>query len=203
MIKGNMEFVMIDDQKVVYENALALAKQSSENNKNVLIINGGPGTGKSVVAVNLLVALTKKGLLAHYVSKNAAPRAVYQSKLTGTLRQTEISNLFKGSGAFVGCKKNTFDALIVDEAHRLNEKSGLYGNLGENQVKEIIAASKFSVFFIDEDQKVQFSFEELKPGLFKVIPKTTLKEGEYCFIYSASVPSQYSNDKVFDFSVER
>jgi len=56
---------------------------------------------------------------------------------------------------------------------------------------------------IDEDQKVQFSFEEVKPGIFKVKSKATLKEGEYCFIYSASVPSQYSNDKVFDFTVVR
>jgi hypothetical protein len=56
---------------------------------------------------------------------------------------------------------------------------------------------------IDENQKVQFGFEELKPGIFKITPKTTLKEGEYCFIYSASVPSQYSNDKVFDFSVRK
>ncbi|MEO8769981.1 MAG: hypothetical protein ABI402_07845 [Ferruginibacter sp.] len=54
---------------------------------------------------------------------------------------------------------------------------------------------------IDEDQKIQFDFEEVKPGIFKVKPKSNLKEGEYCFIYSASVPSQYSNDKVFDFSV--
>jgi len=154
MLKGNQEFIMIDDQKVVYENALALAKHSSAENKNVLIVSGGPGTGKSVVAINLLVALTKKGMLAQFVSKNAAPRAVYQSKLTGTMRQTAITNLFKGSGAFVAGDKNIFDALIVDEAHRLNEKSGMYGNLGDNQVKEIIAASKFSVFFIDEDQKV-------------------------------------------------
>ena len=77
MIKGNQEFVMIDDQKVVYENALALAKKASLTNKQVLIVQGGPGTGKSVVAINLLVELTKTGLLAHYVSKNAAPRAVY------------------------------------------------------------------------------------------------------------------------------
>lgn len=154
MLKGNEEFIMIDDQKLVYENALALAKKSSAENKNVLIVQGGPGTGKSVVAINLLVALTKKGLLAQFVSKNAAPRKVYESKLTGTLRPTQIQNLFKGSGAFVAGEKNCFDALIVDEAHRLNEKSGMYGNLGDNQVKEIIRASKFSVFFIDEDQKV-------------------------------------------------
>lgn len=154
MIKGNQEFVMIDDQKVVYENALALAKRASEKQKQVLIVQGGPGTGKSVVAVNLLVQLTKIGLLAQYVSKNAAPRAVYEAKLTGSIKPTVIRNLFRGSGAFVETTNNEFDALIVDEAHRLNKFSGLFGNLGENQIKEIIAASKCSIFFIDEDQRV-------------------------------------------------
>ena len=154
MIKGNQEFVMIDDQKVVYENALALAKKASEKNKQVLIVQGGPGTGKSVVAINLLVQLTKLGLLAQYVSKNAAPRAVYESRLTGSLRPTVIRNLFRGSGSFIDTNNSEFDALIVDEAHRLNKHSGLFGNLGENQIKEIINASKFSVFFIDEDQRV-------------------------------------------------
>jgi DUF2075 family protein len=62
--------------------------------------------------------------------------------------------MFKGSGSFTEAQPNEFDTLIVDEAHRLNAKSGIYKNLGENQVKEIIRASKFSVFFIDEDQKV-------------------------------------------------
>lgn len=56
---------------------------------------------------------------------------------------------------------------------------------------------------IDDEQKIQFDFEEVKPGIFKVTSKTALKEGEYCFIYSAAVPSQYSNDKVFDFSVTK
>ncbi len=154
MLKGQEEFIMIDDQKVVYENALSLCKRSSPENKNVLIVTGGPGTGKSVVAIHLLAALTKKGLLAQFVSKNAAPRKVYESKLTGTFRPTAISNLFKGSGSFVESEENCFDALIVDEAHRLNAKSGMYGNLGENQVKEIIHSAKCSVFFIDEDQKV-------------------------------------------------
>lgn len=154
MIKGNQEFVMIDDQKIVYENALSLARKSDKNNKNVLIVEGGPGTGKSVVAINLIVAITKLGLNTQYVTKNAAPRAVFESKLTGTLKKTEISNMFTGSGSYIGCDNNTFDCLIVDEAHRLNEKSGMFKNLGENQIKEIIEASKSSVFFIDEDQKV-------------------------------------------------
>lgn len=154
MIKGKEEFVLIDDQKIVYENALAIAKQASDTTKTVLIAKGGPGTGKSVIAINLLVTLSKLGMLCRYVSKNAAPRAVYESRLTGIRRKTEISNLFSGSGVFTGIEPNAFDVLIVDEAHRLNQKSGLYGNLGDNQIKEIIAAAKSVIFFVDEDQLV-------------------------------------------------
>lgn len=154
MLKGNDEFIMIDDQKVVYENALSLAKKASSEKKQVLIVQGGPGTGKSVVAINLLVKLTSQKYLAQYVTKNAAPREVYKTKLTGTFRQTEISNFFTGSGSFVNTMPNIFDVLIVDEAHRLNAKSGMFKNLGENQIKEIMNSSKLSVFFIDENQKV-------------------------------------------------
>lgn len=154
MMKGNREFVLVDDQKVVFENAVALSRRASADSKQVVIIKGGPGTGKSVVAINLLVELSKLGLVGKYVSKNAAPRAVYKAKLAGILRQIEISNLFSGSGAFVDTEANTFDVLIVDEAHRLNEKSGLYGNLGENQIKELIASAKCTVFFVDDDQIV-------------------------------------------------
>jgi len=156
MLTGNQEFVLIDDQKVVFESALVIAAKASEKSKQVLIVEGGPGTGKSVVAVNLLVSLTAKRLVAKYVTKNAAPRAVFHSKLTGTFRRTAIENLFTGSGSFTSAKKNEFDALVIDEAHRLNERSGLYANLGENQIKELIDAAKFSVFFIDEDQRVTF-----------------------------------------------
>jgi len=154
MLKGNAEFVMIDDQKLVYETALKLTEKATANKKKVLIVKGGPGTGKSVVAVNLLTEITRRGLLAQYVSKNRAPREVYQSKLTGSLRKTVIENLFRGSGGFIHTKPNVFDTLIVDEAHRLNEKSGLYGNLGEHQMKELINAARCTVFFIDEDQQV-------------------------------------------------
>lgn len=154
MLKGNDEFVLIDDQKVAYESAMKLARESSETNKNVLIIEGGPGTGKSVLAINLLVELTNREHVAQYVTRNSAPREVYKAKLTGSFTRSRIDNMFSSSGSFHSVKDNEFDALLVDEAHRLNEKSGMYSNLGENQVKEIVSASKLSVFFIDEDQRV-------------------------------------------------
>lgn len=156
MIAGKQEFVLVDDQKVVFETALSMAARADEKAKQVVIIEGGPGSGKSVVAINLLVALTGRRLVAKYVTKNAAPRTVFESVLAGTHRKSQISNLFSGSGAFSETRANVFDALVVDEAHRLNEKSGLYGNLGKNQIQELIGASKCSIFFLDEDQRVTF-----------------------------------------------
>jgi len=49
----------------------------------VLIVHGGPATGKSVVAIKLLAAfIARHGNLCG-VAKKSAPRAVYVAKLTG------------------------------------------------------------------------------------------------------------------------
>lgn len=154
MLKGNDEFVMLDDQKVVYESAVYLAKKAQGGTKQVLIVEGGPGTGKSVLAVNLLVNLTAEGIASQYVTKNSAPRSVYSVKLSGSYKKSYINNLFVGSGNFIETIPNTMGALIVDEAHRLNMKSGMFSNLGENQIKEIIKTARFSVFFVDDCQRI-------------------------------------------------
>jgi uncharacterized protein len=154
MMAGKREFVLIDEQKLVYESALSRAAIAKSGAKQVVIVDGGPGTGKSVVAVNLLATLNSQGLSTRYVSKNRAPRQVIEYTLAGVLRRSVISSLFGGSGSFVDGVRDEFDVLVVDEAHRLNDKSGLYGNLGDNQVSEIIAAARCAIFFIDEDQRV-------------------------------------------------
>ncbi|MBA1147487.1 DUF2075 domain-containing protein [Ectothiorhodospiraceae bacterium WFHF3C12] len=154
LLEGNQEFLMIDDQKLAFELALEVSELAEAGDRQVLIIEGGPGTGKSVVAINLLVELINRDRVAHYVTRNAAPREVYKHKLTGTIKRTRIDNLFKGSGAYHSVEPDSFDVLVVDEAHRLNEKSGMFRNQGENQIKEIIEAARASVFFLDEDQRV-------------------------------------------------
>lgn len=168
MLQGNQEFILLDDQKIVYETALELARKACTGKKQVLIVEGGPGTGKSVVAINLLVQLTKAGLVAQYVSKNAAPRDVYAAKLNGNFRKGYINNLFVGSGSFIDTPPNTFDALVIDEAHRLNQKSGLFSNLGENQILEIIRSAKFSVFFVDDRQRVHVKDIGSKKAIEKI-----------------------------------
>ncbi|MBR2726419.1 MAG: DUF2075 domain-containing protein [Solobacterium sp.] len=155
MLKGNREFIMIDEQKVVYEEILRLSEQCMKDyRKRTIIVHGGPGTGKSVIAVNLLAELTKRDQLVQYVSKNSAPRNVYKQKLKGSMKVSSVDNLFKGSGSYTETRCNMIHTLLCDEAHRLNEKSGMFHNQGENQIKEIIHAAYCSVFFLDESQRV-------------------------------------------------
>lgn len=177
MMHGNKEFYMIDEQKVVFSTIKKLVENAMKNNdKYTVIVEGGPGTGKSVIAINLLAEF--RSLMVNYVTKNAAPREVYFTKLRqGKFKLNYVKNLFKGSGSYVNAKKNTFDCLIVDEAHRLNEKSGMFAHLGENQIKEIINAARVSVFFIDEDQIVTTK----DFGSIKEIEKQAQKLGSTVF----------------------
>lgn len=157
MVKQNKEFILLDNQKVVYETAMKMAKKSNEDGKKrCLIVKGGPGTGKTVLAINLLSDLTNKPyeMVCHYVTKNAAPRSVFKAKLKGKEKISKIDNMFKGSGIYTEAGTNDVDVILADEAHRLNAKSGMFRNQGENQIKEIINAAKFSVFFIDETQRI-------------------------------------------------
>lgn len=154
MIQDKKEYTLLDEQKVIAEAIKKEAKQAfTTNEKMVIIVKGGPGTGKSILAINLLRELLKLGLMGAYVSKNMAPRQVYKNSLVYN-NEISIHELFKSSGYFFRDQENKYDFLLVDEAHRLQEKSGVHYNIGENQIKEIIHASKLAVFFVDEAQMV-------------------------------------------------
>lgn len=158
MIEGNQEFIMLDEQKVVYEEILKTALLCMEDQKKrTVVVKGGLGTGKTVVAINLLAKMTNEGLFVQYTSKNSAPRNVYSKKLTGHKRSS-INNMFKGAGSYIDAEENIVDTIICDEGLRLTAKTQLGPKVaGENQIKEIINASLCSVFFIDESQRVTLS----------------------------------------------
>lgn len=152
MFKGNKEFILIDSQKIAYEKAIEIATKA--DSKTVLIIKGGPGTGKSVISINLLGALLKEELNVVFVAPNAAFRDVIMKKLAQENRLNRLKVLFKGSSSFVDVKPNTFDTIIVDEAHRLKNGTA-YQYYGENQLEDIIKSALSIILFIDDNQRVR------------------------------------------------
>ncbi len=156
MMAGNEEFVLLDEQIVCYDMCLKTMNQClKDRKKRVIIIQGGPGTGKSVLAVNLLTSYIRESLNAAYVTKNSAPRNAFLKLLTSgnSKQRVNIQQLFRSPFGLSNCAANFYDCLIVDEAHRLVEK--MYGDWGgQNQVKECIDASLLTIFMLDEDQSV-------------------------------------------------
>lgn len=156
LMKGNKEFVLLDDQVVAFDMCKKIMQQCLKDmQKRTIIIQGGPGTGKSVLAINLLKEFTSKALNASYVTKNSAPREAYLKLLSKSdlKKQVNIKQLFRSPFGLCKASSNFYDCLIVDEAHRLVKQ--MYGDFsGENQVKECINASLFTIFLIDEDQKI-------------------------------------------------
>ena len=185
MLQGNTEFVMIDEQKVEYETILYEIKEGIKaNRKTVYIVKGGPGTGKSVIAINLLANLINNGVMAQYITKNAAPRAVYKAMLKGKKKAADIDNLFKGSASFKDIDESSLQVAIVDEAHRLSTTPDQY-RTSLNQVHEIIDATLCSIFFIDEHQRVTTN----DGGTMDLIRKYAEQKGAY--IYEGALESQF------------
>jgi len=152
LFEGNQDFVLLDEQKVAFETAYSYARNRGK--KSVIIIKGGPGTGKSVISINLLGRLLQDKLNTVFVAPNASFRNVLSHRLAQTHKRNRLQSLFKGSAGFYESQKDDFDVLIVDEAHRLKNGTA-YQYYGENQVKDIINASNTSIFFVDDDQVVR------------------------------------------------
>lgn len=156
IIKGKPEYVLLDEQLIVYDAVLTQARKSFHDKQNtVIIIKGGPGTGKSVIAINLMADLLLNGYNAHYATGSRA--------FTQTLRKiigTRGSVQFKYFNSYAGAENNAIDVLIADESHRIRSTSesrftpkAMRSN--KPQIEELLEASKVSVFFIDDKQIVR------------------------------------------------
>lgn len=154
IFNGNEVYTLIDEQKIAYENIVSAALTAK--GKRTIIINGGPGTGKSVVSMNAFVTLLQKEKNIKFVAPNTSFRTALINSLANNTKHSKkrLSALFSGSGQFWNSQKNEFDVLVVDEAHRLKGK-GAYMYKGENQIVDIINASEVNVFFIDDFQRIR------------------------------------------------
>ena len=161
-IRGNDFFSYDEAQATAVAEITAAVEEAIEyNQKKTIIIRGGAGTGKSVVAINVLGKLLnrkngKKSLNAVYSTANASPRYLYTEKLRGSdFKKKVVDNLFKYPSVFVGESANFYDCALMDEAHRLFDfKRGIGLKGGVHVLDSIIEATRVSVFFIDDDQAV-------------------------------------------------
>lgn len=156
MINKQQIFTLIDDQIAAYNAIMHKAKQLTKTaTKSIVIVRGGPGTGKSVIALEVMGELMRQGKTVFHATGSSA--------FTKTLRQIvgrRASNLFKFFFSFTQFKENEIDVLICDEAHRIREDSADWGVPCQfksrlPQVDDLIKPAKLVIFFIDENQVVR------------------------------------------------
>ena len=156
MINKQQIFNLIDDQIVAYNSIKHKAKQlTKKERKSIVIVKGGPGTGKSVIALEVMGELLRQG--------KKVVHATGSSAFTNTLRKivgVRARNLFKFFNSFVETEPNSFDVLICDEAHRIRESSiNRYTPRSQKtklpQIDELLRVANLNIFFIDEHQIVR------------------------------------------------
>ena len=156
VIRGNPVYSLLDDQIVVYNTILSNARKGVHaKHKAVVLARGGPGTGKSLIAINVMAALADQGYNAQYATGSKA--------FTENLRRAVGSRAavqFKYFNSYAVAYDGVIDVLLCDEAHRIRESSNSRftpkaTRSSRDQIDEVVAASKTSVFFIDDDQVVR------------------------------------------------
>lgn len=158
-------FALIDDQLVARNMILDKIRpyiNNGEFKKSVIIVNGGPGTGKTVIALHILAELAKqtnngKGLNVQYATKSASLLNGVKSKIRPATRI-----LFQNVTSYVPAvtEENAVDVLLIDEAHRIGRTSNSQytpaaRRTNLSQIDTIIRATKVCVFFIDEKQAIR------------------------------------------------
>lgn len=156
IIKNKSEYILLDEQLVVYDKVLSLVKEGfDKDKKTVIVVKGGPGTGKSVIAMNLLADLCLKGYNTHYATGSKA--------FTETLRKiigAKGAAQFKYFNSYTEAKENEIDVLVADEAHRIriNSNSRFTPKTKRSirpQIEELLRVARLGVFFIDDNQIVR------------------------------------------------
>ena len=157
MIKQEPRYVLLDEQQVVLKSILAAAAEASDlDRKTVFIVRGGPGTGKSVLALNLVAELSSAGYAVHHATGSSAFTQTVR-KLVGT-RAAQQFNYFN---SYLNADDDELDVLICDEAHRIRQYSWNRWTKKQAedpdrpQIDELLSVARVSVFFIDDLQAVR------------------------------------------------
>lgn len=159
VVRNQTSYVLLDDQKVVFNKVLSrVRKQARRKAKQTMVlVQGGPGTGKSVIALHLLGELAAEGFsVLHATGSKAFTENI--KKVVGSRSAAQFGYTHFNMKGDV--QPGSFDALVVDEAHRIRAISATRFTKAEHrsgkpQIEELVDAAKVSVFFIDDLQVVR------------------------------------------------
>lgn len=158
-LEGNSIFTLDDNQAnavstIFYETLNAIECKK----RRTIIIKGGPGSGKSVVAINAMGQLLKPEYRKNvcYCTTNFTPKTVFSEFLVNNdYKKSAIKNLFKTLASFSNAAEFDYDCVFLDEAHRAFKwKFGNGVKKDVDMIDRLFYASRVNVFFIDEDQVV-------------------------------------------------
>ncbi|MFE2540898.1 DNA/RNA helicase domain-containing protein [Actinacidiphila glaucinigra] len=158
-VREREQFILLDEQQVAYRMVLnAVRKAKRSDHKEVVVVTGGPGTGKSVIALSLLGELYREGVPALHATGSQSFTKTMR-KVAGA-RKREVQDLFKYFNSFMTAEKNTLDVVVCDEAHRIRETSAnrytsSAHRTGKPQIDELIDVARVPVFLLDEHQVVR------------------------------------------------
>lgn len=158
-LRSATEYSLLDQQQIAYQRVLDQVRLSHEQDqKSVVIITGGPGSGKSLIAVTLLSELHREGKqVRHATGSQSFTESLRKYPAKGS---TQLKGLFQYYRTFADYRRNQLDVLICDEAHRIravstNRFTKKEKRTGRPQIDELIAAAKVPVFLLDEHQVVR------------------------------------------------
>jgi hypothetical protein len=153
MVAGNPVFALLDEQLVAKNIVVSEIKKLERSaSKAVVLVEGGPGTGKSVIAVQLLAELATMGRnIVHATGSKA-----FTTNLRAQVGR-KASAVFKYFNSFVDSPPDSIDVIIADEAHRIRESSNTRFSKRSTkpQVNEMLDAAKVCVFLLDDNQVVR------------------------------------------------
>ena len=185
----NDKLSLIGKQIEARNDILAYLRNSDRYGKNVVIVNGGPGTGKTVIALKVLAELSAKGRYRVMFATKSKPLLEAIKCMVG---RQEANLLFHNLNDFIParCMENGVDVLLVDEAHRIelspNNKYTKKDHWTElSQIETLIRAARSCVFFIDDRQAIRHS-EIGKTGLI-----TSCAQTNHCKIENIVLESQF------------
>lgn len=157
LVAGEPAYRLIDEQVVAYNAVLSLVRkmQRGKTGKAVVLVKGGPGTGKSLIALNLLGTLSRFGLhVQHATGSKAFTQNIWRVLGTRSKAQVKYFNSYSTTAP------DGVDVLLADEAHRIRSTSNnrftpAAKRSERTQIDELVDVAKVSVFFIDDFQTVR------------------------------------------------